>query len=82
LNFQAQTAQQDSLLEFLDLREDERYTESDLENAIINKIEHFMFELGKRFYLKAGKSDSHLMATAFLLTGYYTTVCFFDCIAL
>ena len=38
-----------TVLEFLDLREDERYTESDLENAVINKIEHFMLELGKGF---------------------------------
>lgn len=38
-----------TVLEFLDLREDERYTESDLENAIIKKIEHFMLELGKGF---------------------------------
>lgn len=38
-----------TVLEFLELREDERYTESDLENAIISKIEHFMLELGKGF---------------------------------
>ena len=38
-----------TVLEFLELREDERYSESDLENAIINKIEHFMLELGKGF---------------------------------
>ncbi len=38
-----------TVLEFLDLREDERYTENDLENAIINKIEHFILELGKGF---------------------------------
>lgn len=38
-----------TVLEFLDLREDERYTESELENAIIGKIEHFMLELGKGF---------------------------------
>ena len=38
-----------TVLEFLDLGEDERYTESDLENAIISKIEHFMLELGKGF---------------------------------
>lgn len=38
-----------TVLEFLDLREDERYTESDLENAIISKIEHFMLEFGKGF---------------------------------
>ncbi len=38
-----------TVLEFLDLREDERYSESDLENEIISKIEHFMLELGKGF---------------------------------
>lgn len=37
------------VLEFLGLKEDERYTESDLETAIINKLEHFMLELGKGF---------------------------------
>ena len=38
-----------TILEFLDLKEDKSYTESDLENAIINKIERFMLELGKGF---------------------------------
>jgi predicted nuclease of restriction endonuclease-like (RecB) superfamily len=38
-----------TVLEFLDLREDERYSESDLENAVISKIENFMLELGKGF---------------------------------
>ncbi len=37
------------VLEFLELKEDCSYTESDLENAIINKLEHFMMELGKGF---------------------------------
>lgn len=37
------------MLEFLDLKEDNRYSESDLESAIINKLEHFMLELGKGF---------------------------------
>lgn len=37
------------VLEFLDLREDNRYTETDLETAIINKLEQFMLELGKGF---------------------------------
>lgn len=37
------------VLEFLDLKEDNRYSESDLETAIINKLEHFMLELGKGF---------------------------------
>ncbi len=38
-----------TVLEFLNLQEDKRYTESDLENAITSKIEHFMLELGKGF---------------------------------
>jgi len=38
-----------TVLEFLDLRENETYSESDLENAIISKLEHFMMELGKGF---------------------------------
>jgi len=42
-----------TVLEFLDLKEDERYSESDLENAIISKIEHFMLELGKGFLFES-----------------------------
>ncbi|MBZ4188092.1 PDDEXK nuclease domain-containing protein [Niabella beijingensis] len=37
------------VLEFLNLNENENYTESELEAAIINKLEHFMLELGKGF---------------------------------
>ena len=37
------------VLEFLDLKEDSTYSENDLESAIINKLEHFMMELGKGF---------------------------------
>lgn len=37
------------VLEFLGLREENRYSESDLENAIINHLEHFLLELGKWF---------------------------------
>lgn len=37
------------VLEFLGLKEEAVYTESDLETAIINKIEHFLLELGKGF---------------------------------
>ena len=37
------------VLEFLDLKEDNRYTESELEAAIINKLEQFMLELGNGF---------------------------------
>lgn len=37
------------VLEFLGLEEKGSYTESDLETAIINKIEHFLLEMGKGF---------------------------------
>lgn len=42
------------VLEFLGLKEESAYSETDLESAIINKIEHFMLELGKGF-LFAGR---------------------------
>lgn len=42
------------VLEFLDLKEDSSYSESELETAIINRLEHFMLELGKGF-LFAGR---------------------------
>jgi predicted nuclease of restriction endonuclease-like (RecB) superfamily len=37
------------ILEFLGLDEKAAYTESDLETAIISKIEHFLLEMGKGF---------------------------------
>lgn len=41
------------VLEFLGLDEKTRYSESDLEAAIIDKIEHFLLELGKGFLFEA-----------------------------
>jgi hypothetical protein len=41
------------VLEFLGLAEKARYSESDLESAIIDKIEHFLLELGKGFLFEA-----------------------------
>ncbi|OWY25776.1 DUF1016 domain-containing protein [Sphingobacteriales bacterium UPWRP_1] len=37
------------ILEFLNLPEKHQYSESDLETAIIDKLEHFLLELGKGF---------------------------------
>ena len=39
-------------MEFLGLDEQSRYSESDLETAIINQIEKFLLELGKGFLSK------------------------------
>jgi predicted nuclease of restriction endonuclease-like (RecB) superfamily len=41
------------VLEFLNLKEKDKYTESDLETAIIDKIEYFLLELGKGFLFEA-----------------------------
>ena len=41
------------VLEFLGLDEQNRYTESDLENAIISRIEKFLLEMGKGFLFEA-----------------------------
>ena len=41
------------VLEFLGLREEVRYSERELETAIIDKLEHFLLELGKGFLFEA-----------------------------
>ncbi|NPU94422.1 MAG: DUF1016 domain-containing protein [Gammaproteobacteria bacterium] len=41
------------VLEFLGLDEKARYSESELESAIIDKLEHFLLELGKGFLFEA-----------------------------
>lgn len=41
------------VLEFLGLSERDNYSESDLESAIIDKLEHFLLELGKGFLFEA-----------------------------
>jgi predicted nuclease of restriction endonuclease-like (RecB) superfamily len=41
------------VLEFLGLAEQAQYSESDLEAAIIDKLEHFLLELGKGFLFEA-----------------------------
>ncbi len=41
------------VLEFLGLDERSRYSESDLESAIISQIEHFLLEMGKGFLFEA-----------------------------
>ena len=41
------------VLEFIGLDEKARYSESDLESAIIDQLEHFLLELGKGFLFEA-----------------------------
>ena len=44
------------ILEFLDMPEQHQYSENDLETAIIDKLEHFLLELGKGFTFVARQS--------------------------
>jgi predicted nuclease of restriction endonuclease-like (RecB) superfamily len=41
------------ILEFLELEQRPTYSENDLETAIINKLEHFLLELGKGFLFES-----------------------------
>jgi predicted nuclease of restriction endonuclease-like (RecB) superfamily len=41
------------ILEFLELKAHSSYSENDLETAVINKIEHFLLELGKGFLFES-----------------------------
>ena len=43
------------VLEFLGLDEKAGYSETDLESAIIDRLEHFLLELGKGFLFEAGR---------------------------
>ena len=71
---------QPTVLEFLGLDEKAKYVESDLETAIINKLQKFLLELGKATYLKQGKSDLHLKKITIMwilcsITGFYGVMC-------
>ncbi len=61
------------VLEFLGLKEDSSYSEQELETAIINKIEHFMLELGKGF-LFAGRQ----VRFSFNEEHYYVDLVFYN----
>ena len=67
---------QPTVLEFLGLDEKVKYVESDLETAIINKLQKFLLEWAKAIYLKQDKSDLHLRKTTIMwilcsITDYY-----------
>jgi predicted nuclease of restriction endonuclease-like (RecB) superfamily len=53
LNNPSDLIKQPYILEFLGLKEEIAYSESDLERAIIDKIENFLLELGKGFLFEA-----------------------------
>lgn len=49
----ADIIKQPTVLEFLGLEEKERYVESDLESAIIDKLQKFLLEMGKGYLFEA-----------------------------
>lgn len=63
------------VLEFLGLKEEARYSESDLETAIINKLEHFMLELGKGFLFEGRQRRFTFEGESFLWTWSFITGC-------
>ena len=63
------------VLEFLGLSEQARYSESDLEGAIISQIEHFLLELGKGFLFEARNKRFTFDDDHFLSIWFSTTAC-------
>ena len=61
------------VLEFLELKEDVSYTENQLEEAIINKIEKFLMELGKGFLF-----DSRQKRISFDGDDFYIDLVFYN----
>jgi len=58
---------QSYILDFLALKEESAYTESELEQAIIDKIEHFLLELGKGFLFEARQKRISLEGDNFFI---------------
>ena len=61
------------VLEFLGLKENSNYSENDLEIAIIDKLEHFMLELGKGFLFEGRQRRFTFEGDSFLLTSCFIT---------
>jgi len=64
------------VLEFLGLKEEVAYSETDLETAIINRIEHFLLELGKGFLFEARQKNLPLMTNISGWTWFFITAFF------
>ena len=57
-----------------ELREDESYTECDLENAIISRLEHIIMELGKGFLFEARHKRISFEVTTFISIWFFIIV--------
>ena len=71
---------QPTVLEFLGLDEKAKYVESDLETAIINKLQKFLLELGKGYLFKARQNVLHLTKIIIMwilcfIIGFYGVMC-------
>lgn len=63
------------VLEFAGLEDKAAYHESNLESAVIGKMQKFLLELGKAFSLNSAKRDLHLMTKIFMLIWFCITDC-------
>lgn len=61
------------VLEFLGLPELSSFSENELEEQIISKLEHFLLELGNGFTFAGRQVRFNLMKNIFVLTWYFTT---------
>jgi predicted nuclease of restriction endonuclease-like (RecB) superfamily len=64
------------VLEFLNLKEEAAYTETQLEQALIDKLQSFLLELGKGFLLWPARSGSLSPIAIITLIWFSITVCF------
>lgn len=64
------------VLEFTGLEERSEYSESELEQALIDNLQKFLLELGKGFYLKRVRSGFRLTRNHSMSTSFSITDCF------
>jgi predicted nuclease of restriction endonuclease-like (RecB) superfamily len=60
------------ILEFLNLKEEIFYTESQLEQVLIDKLQYFLLELGKGFTFVARQKGLLLLTVIIILIKYFT----------
>lgn len=64
------------VLEFIGLKPDASYSETDLESAIISRLQDFLLEMGKGFLFEARQKRFTFEERHFYLTLYYITDCY------
>lgn len=70
------TIKEPYVLDFTGFEENDKYKEADFESAIINKLEHFLTELGKGFCLLADNKELQLKMSISMLIWFSIIDCF------